>query len=295
VGVRIRTARRRAGLSLAQLGTPYYSRAALSAVEHEKVRPSLTLLTHVASRMGISLSGLLGAEPEVQAFVTTERVRAERAAIDEAVAALGPPERAVHDDLRRRGENATGELYAGGIGIFRSLMHPTRHRAAAHLFREAMWKFARAESEDQQRQGDRSRILQEAFTVATAQTLCLRDGAWSGEIDPPLSGYLEESFAYFEWVRNKRPPTHDAMGLRLPEHWPDVTPRALEQALDAWEELRTFFVRVAHGKRTTDDELRDRIEQLTVFLTRVLWPDRGVFEGIERIKALIAEESNARH
>jgi transcriptional regulator with XRE-family HTH domain len=62
VGVRIRELRMKKGLSQAQLGAPYFTRAMVSAVELGKVAPSLVALAHFAAKMKVSLRELLPAD-----------------------------------------------------------------------------------------------------------------------------------------------------------------------------------------------------------------------------------------
>jgi transcriptional regulator with XRE-family HTH domain len=58
VGARLRALRIEAELSQAEVGAPYYTRAYVSAVELEKVQPSLKALAHFASRLGVSAGAL---------------------------------------------------------------------------------------------------------------------------------------------------------------------------------------------------------------------------------------------
>lgn len=52
LGQRLREARAAAGLSQAQLGAPYYTRAHVSAIELGKIRPAMKSLEHMAARLG---------------------------------------------------------------------------------------------------------------------------------------------------------------------------------------------------------------------------------------------------
>lgn len=52
LGQRLRQARVAAGLSQAQLGAPYYTRAHVSAIELGKIRPAMTSLEHMAAKLG---------------------------------------------------------------------------------------------------------------------------------------------------------------------------------------------------------------------------------------------------
>jgi tetratricopeptide (TPR) repeat protein len=52
LGQRLREARVAAGLSQAQLGSPYYTRAHVSAIELGKIRPAMKSLEHMATKVG---------------------------------------------------------------------------------------------------------------------------------------------------------------------------------------------------------------------------------------------------
>ncbi|MDP9283061.1 MAG: helix-turn-helix domain-containing protein, partial [Chloroflexota bacterium] len=52
LGQRLREARAAAGLSQAQLGGPYYTRAHVSAIELGKIRPAMKSLEHMATKLG---------------------------------------------------------------------------------------------------------------------------------------------------------------------------------------------------------------------------------------------------
>lgn len=58
LGERVRAARVRVGLSQAALGSPYFTRAFVSAVELGKVQPSLKSLEHMATKLGVAVGEL---------------------------------------------------------------------------------------------------------------------------------------------------------------------------------------------------------------------------------------------
>jgi transcriptional regulator with XRE-family HTH domain len=59
VGQRVRELRIKKGLSQAQLGAPYFTRAMVSAVELGKISPALKTLAHFASMLETPLKDLL--------------------------------------------------------------------------------------------------------------------------------------------------------------------------------------------------------------------------------------------
>ncbi|HTS14786.1 MAG TPA: helix-turn-helix transcriptional regulator, partial [Candidatus Sulfotelmatobacter sp.] len=59
-GARLREARRRAGLTQAQLAGEHYTKAHISALEHDLANPSVEALGYLARRLGIASAALLG-------------------------------------------------------------------------------------------------------------------------------------------------------------------------------------------------------------------------------------------
>ena len=61
-GVLVREAREKAGLSQAELGAPYFTRAYVSAVELGKISPGLKSLRRLATKLGVPLRSLIPEE-----------------------------------------------------------------------------------------------------------------------------------------------------------------------------------------------------------------------------------------
>jgi transcriptional regulator with XRE-family HTH domain len=59
VGQRVREARIRKGISQAELGAPFFTRAMVSAVELGKISPALKTLAHFASKLEVPLKDLI--------------------------------------------------------------------------------------------------------------------------------------------------------------------------------------------------------------------------------------------
>jgi transcriptional regulator with XRE-family HTH domain len=136
LGNRLREARIAAGLSQAQLGAPYFTRAHVSAIELGKIRPGMRSLEHMAKRLGRPASFFLE-DAEIG------RAREERALEIAAVAGLltfaGAPE------ALRRAERL---LDAGGLSV-RELCTLRLHAGAAlnllHRGRDALKPLAIAQ------------------------------------------------------------------------------------------------------------------------------------------------------
>src|SRR5438876_10843432 len=59
VGARIRSVRSGKGISQAELGAPYFTRAHVSAIELGKVLPGLATLSHFARKLGVRVREFL--------------------------------------------------------------------------------------------------------------------------------------------------------------------------------------------------------------------------------------------
>lgn len=93
LGERIRAERLRAGLTLAQLGSPVYQASFVGNVEHGRANPSLDALGHFAERLGVPIAQLLGAD--TAPIGAADAVgRAQRLLMD-AEAVASPKEREV--------------------------------------------------------------------------------------------------------------------------------------------------------------------------------------------------------
>jgi transcriptional regulator with XRE-family HTH domain len=105
LGERLRQARIAAGMSQAQLGAPYFTRAHVSAIELGKIRPAMRSLEHMARKLAKPASYFLD-------DAETERARVERELEIKAIAGLltfaSAPE------ALRRAEKALDE---GGLGV----------------------------------------------------------------------------------------------------------------------------------------------------------------------------------
>ena len=131
LGDRLREARLAAGISQAQLGAPYFTRAHVSAIELGKIRPAMRSLEHLARKLGKPASYFLD-------DAESERSRKERELEIGSVAGLltfaGAPEalrRAERlldaDELSVR-ETCRLRLYAGSA---LNLLHRGRDATAA--------------------------------------------------------------------------------------------------------------------------------------------------------------------
>ena len=59
VGQRVREARIKKGVSQAELGAPFFTRAMVSAVELGKISPALKTLAHFATKLEVPLKNLI--------------------------------------------------------------------------------------------------------------------------------------------------------------------------------------------------------------------------------------------
>jgi len=83
LGARVRSARRDAGISQAQLAGDELTKGFISQIESGQVRPSIRSLQHIAAKLGRPLDYFIADEP----LATTKRVAFHRLAAEAAAAA----------------------------------------------------------------------------------------------------------------------------------------------------------------------------------------------------------------
>lgn len=202
-------------------------------------------------------------------------------------------EQMVHRALVKKRESVA-VLYECAVRILNDQFNPGRVFLAAHSIREMMGDLpcvlALPVLADQGRLGDQMNALEPVW-YAAKKSRCHHEGAWSGEIDGPLQKLLTTLQRVFKWWTDSRPKRRevvaglfretDPSGLRLPE--------SLERKrIDSWLSLHNFFVRVAHQSSTTEDEFRERLEELEQILLDTLY--RRPSEDFSAIDAILAEE-----
>ncbi len=127
LGQRLREARAAAGLSQAQLGAPYYTRAHVSAIELGKIRPAMKSLEHMAAKLGKPASYFME-------DAAIERTRREQEFEVDRVASLATRTTAA-DCIRDADHLLEGEALS------------TRQRCRLHLARARALNFTEQPSE----------------------------------------------------------------------------------------------------------------------------------------------------
>src|SRR3954452_13387353 len=76
LGQRLRRARKERGFSQEVIAAPFFTKSYISALEREKVRPSLKALQHIANQLGIPMHELL-APSASEGAVSLEQLAAD--------------------------------------------------------------------------------------------------------------------------------------------------------------------------------------------------------------------------
>ncbi|MBO0684914.1 MAG: helix-turn-helix transcriptional regulator [Candidatus Dormibacteraeota bacterium] len=119
---RVRTARREAGLSLAQLAAGLVTPVAIHLIESGKSRPSARTLMHIANRTGRPLGYFTDIEPDQHAAPAEEASRRAGLRMREATWAIGLTLR--HPKLTRTEQQALRAVMANlrwSAGVVRTI------------------------------------------------------------------------------------------------------------------------------------------------------------------------------
>lgn len=188
-------------------------------------------------------------------------------------AAIEPSQQKLYQALKERDPNIAS-MYMGGVSAFAQTGLPDRLPMAAHCIREFMEKIPRiADVPIQQHSGELHSRLQDitkAWETMCTTTKCKQNGKWDGPIDPPLRKMLKRLDKSFVWYRAAgagRTYEITATFRRLDASGGKLPPGIENAHIDQWKEWQRFFIKVAHhNQNCTDDEFRDTLREVEVFL-----------------------------
>lgn len=191
------------------------------------------------------------------------------------------------------------KMYLGGIHVLNDRSNPDAFSLAAHAIRELMEKIPEyldipVKAQKETAKG-KIREIEESWEKATAYSQCHDNGRWAGKIDGPLRKLLTKIDNFFDWFRHHHPRRQDEVNRTLDRM--DVSGRDLPEPLqklnvEAWMELRDFFVSVAHHRRNPPPkEFLKWLDAVERFLLERLHP--RTFEDFEEIDTILREEDNA--
>ncbi len=136
------------------------------------------------------------------------------------------------------------------------------------------------------------RVLQEAWrSVKADNPNC---PPWAGDINSSLGGWLEKAEVFFEDFSNSHQIRAQQIQLTitsLDQSGQSLPSSLVDEKVREWNNLRQYFIKVAHHNKKTDDEsLRQKVTELEVFLLNLLYPKP--IQDMDEIDALIAEGKN---
>lgn len=207
---------------------------------------------------------------------------------------FSPHQRKLLRALSERDEKLS-RIYHGGLSVLQDVTNPDHLSQCAHSIRELMEKLptvldvpVRSPKENLK---PKVKELDEAFQSMRKKTVCCSDGGdWRGAIDRHLENFLGRRLReFFDWFRLHYPSRREeirSMLIGLDPSRRELPKPLADQNIQAWNQIKEFFLAVCHhGRETTDLEIRDRIASLEQFLLDLLEP--RTFEDFAEIDALI--------
>lgn len=190
-------------------------------------------------------------------------------------------------------------MYRSGLIVLADPNNPDRFSLCAHAIREMMEKLHEFlnVSVQAQRESLKPKVqdLANIWSAIPKNPVPSETQQSDGKVNRRIEVFLRKASEFFEWFSKHHPTRRkeirgalarlDGSGRSLP------APLA-ERNIQAWEDLRDFFVNVAHHRRdTTFEEISRWLDELERFLLVPLLPK--TFEDFAEIDALLKEEANA--
>lgn len=192
-------------------------------------------------------------------------------------------------------DSELAKMYYGAIHVLSDNKNPEALPLAAHAIREMMEKIpeiidvpVKAQKENLK---GKIREVEDFWKRATTNSQCYDQGQWCGKIDGSLRKLLARLGKFFNWFGNHHPRRRDEIGRTLGRM--DDTQREIPEPLQelnvtTWEELRDFFVPVAHHRRSPSrKEFSQWLDALERFLLDRFVP--RTFEDFEEIDKILRE------
>jgi hypothetical protein len=191
-------------------------------------------------------------------------------------------------------EPALGDMYLGALLVLREVSNPERLAQAAHSLRELMDKIPKYVDVEMKAHretlGNKVDALDEGWRKLTQNTACHQGGSWGGNVDQPLSRYLQKLEEFFDWHAKHRPRrrVEAARLFRQLDGLQFTLPSFLEHLnVSEWQRLRDYFVSGAHHQRIDDSVFAERLESLESFLIARLHP--RAYADLDEIDGIIRE------
>ncbi len=194
----------------------------------------------------------------------------------------------------KRHDPGLAKMYLGAIRILADEENPEHLVLAAHSIRELMEKLPRHLGIPTRAPG--GELARSVSKLAgnwkqTKESSQNWSGTnWQGQIDPPLTEFLDELDIFFTKNASHSQSRSDETRTLLrrlelaPHHLP---PNLEDRTLSIWRNLNRFFIDVSHHRKTTDRRVfDDNLKQFEIMLLDRLYPQ--TFDDFSEIDELIA-------
>jgi hypothetical protein len=210
-----------------------------------------------------------------------------------------PRRRELERELRERSP-LLADIYVSAFRVLADNNNPDRIALAAHSIRELMEKIPEylevpmpAHHESLK---PKVQELLKHWTSMVGKTKSWALGAWTGEIDGHLGGFLKHLLGFFEWFADHNPLRRaEARNLlrRLNIGGMEVAVPLEEQNVGLWMELKGYFANTAHHRGDMNpDEFTDNLLRLETFLSDRLVP--RTFDDFAEIDEIVGGDDDAK-
>jgi hypothetical protein len=215
-----------------------------------------------------------------------------------AGSASTPRRRELERELRQR-SSLLADIYVSALRVLTDENNPDRIALGAHAVRELMEKIPEylevpTPAHHESLKPEVQKLL-EHWTAMVRKTKCWAMGAWTGEIDGHLGGFLKRLPGFFEWFAAHNPLRRaEARKLlqRLNMGGMEVAVPLEEQNVGLWMELKGYFANTAHHRGAMNpDEFAGSLLRLETFLSDRLVP--RTFDDFAEIDEIVGGDDDA--
>lgn len=196
---------------------------------------------------------------------------------------------ALHSELGRRKETLA-DMYLGALIVLQGSSNPDYLAQAAHSIRELMEKLPKIISVSMRecKNSITTVEMKDSWQSAIKKTSCHSIAGWGGEIDPDLRKFLQKAEIFFENFNNIYIPRPAQLQLFLRELDGVGRLQSAElekQNIKIWNEIRDYFVNVAHHRIEVDNkEFYAQLALFEDFILDKLHPETiADFESIDML------------
>ena len=219
---------------------------------------------------------------------------------------LSEQQQLLYDELLKRegtsteGTHSLAVLYLGTIRVLQDDKNPSRLQQAAYSMRELLNKLE--ENLGIYREGaavvsERIHLVKPSWNKALRLSGSLSAKTWSGEIDAPLSRFLDEIGGFFYWYENRvTGPIASSQVVQKLQRSEAYYPKSWhEDTQDRFSKAHGFFNGILHHNISVEHgEFESRLRDMELFLLELFLPKTT--EYLDSLDELIREgEQDAHH